>query len=198
MDERTPPQWQDQPPAGPWLPPELEALCGETLGDVCTDPAHFVCEPALPGWRVLAGTRRGRLHAHRGTYREDAFAHGGDREDGRFWVFCVCDGAGSSRLSRVGAEITARGMVQRLSGALRAQADSWAALSVAELHPALGAAVVEAARRAVDFLGEAAAAAGAEPKDFRCTLLLTILYRHGDRTLACLSQVGDGFIAGLN
>lgn len=191
-------QWQDQPPTGPWLPPALQALCGELLGDVCEESTHTICEQALSGWRVLAGTRRGRLHAHHGTYREDAFAHGGDREHERFWVFCVCDGAGSSRLSRIGSELTSRGMVRRLSEVLSAKADAWAALSADELNKELSTAIVEAARGDVAFLDQVATAAGAEPKDFRCTLLLTVLYQHGDALLACLSQVGDGFIAGLN
>ena len=157
-----------------------------------------ICEPALPGWRVLAGTRRGRLHAHHGTHREDAFFHGGDTVRGRFWIFCVCDGAGSSRLSRVGAEVTCRRVVGELSRVFGEHADAWAALTVDALKPELEAAIAEAVREDADFLAALAAESGGEPRDFRCTLLLTVLYCHGDAELACLSQVGDGFLAGIN
>lgn len=190
--------WQDRPPQAPWLPPELSAALGPLLDGFDYRDHLEICEPALPGWRVLAGTRRGRLHAHHGTHREDAFCHGGDTENGRFWIFCVCDGAGSSRLSRVGAEVTCRRLVAELSRVFHAHADAWAALPSDALKSALETAVEEAVRETAGFLATLAAEFYTDPKDFRCTLLLTILYRHGDAELACLSQVGDGFLAGIN
>ena len=190
--------WQERPPETPWLPPELSAALSPLLDGFRYRDHLEICEPTLPGWRVLAGTRRGRLHAHHGTHREDTFYHGGDTEKGRFWVFCVCDGAGSSRLSRVGAEITSRRLVADLSRVFHAHADAWAALPSDALKSKLEEAIAEAVREDAGFLSALAAESDGDPKDFRCTLLLTILYRHGDAELACLSQVGDGFLAGIN
>ena len=190
--------WQNRPAPAPWHPPELAAALAPFLGGFDYHDDLTANAPALAGWRVLAGTRRGRLHAHHGTHREDAFFHGGDAAGSRFWIFCVCDGAGSSRLSRVGAEITCRRVVHDLTRVFHENAAAWNALSIDALKPALENAIADAVRADAEFLAALAAESNHEPRDFRCTLLLTVLYRHADDELACLSQVGDGFLAGLN
>lgn len=54
------------------------------------------------GWRMIGASRRGKLHAHEGSYRDDAFALGAHAG----WnLVAVADGAGSCRLSRVGARV---------------------------------------------------------------------------------------------
>ncbi len=192
------PEWRHRAPEEPWLPPELADALAPLLEGFEYRDQQEICVPALPGWRVLAGTRRGRLHAHHGTHREDAFHHGGDTENGRFWIFCVGDGAGSSRLSRVGAEITCRRLVNELSRVFHERADAWDALAADALKPELEAAIAGAVREDAAFLSTLADDFGREPRDFRCTLLLTVLYRHHGAELASLSQVGDGFLAGIN
>lgn len=48
-------------------------------------------------WRVAAGSVRGKLHAHRGSWREDAFAIAQVETDGGVWsLSVVSDGAGSA------------------------------------------------------------------------------------------------------
>ena len=89
-------------------------------------------------------------------------------------------------------------MVGELSRVFHARAAAWEALPVEEFKDALETSIVEVVREHAAFVATLAADTGHEPRDFRCTLLLTVLYRHGDRELACLSQVGDGFIAGIN
>ncbi|MBA3825265.1 MAG: protein phosphatase 2C domain-containing protein, partial [Ktedonobacterales bacterium] len=68
------------------------------------------------GWQALAASRRGKLHAHEGSYREDAFALS-THED--WLLIAVADGAGSCRLSRVGARVASEAAVAGMAGGLR-------------------------------------------------------------------------------
>jgi hypothetical protein len=136
------------------------------------------------GWRAIAATRRGRVHAHAGTHREDACAVA---IAGTTVVVVASDGAGSSRFSRVGAEVTCREAAAVAARQLAADPGRDGA--------ALGAALtagVAAAAAALRGLAERAAVA---PRDFRCTALAVALH-DGDAqgTLAAV-QVGDGVVA---
>ena len=52
------------------------------------------------GWVIVGASRRGQLHAHEGTFREDAFRTMAVDD----WsLIAVADGAGSHKLSRIGA-----------------------------------------------------------------------------------------------
>jgi len=63
------------------------------------------------GWRLVGASRRGKMHAHRGIYREDAFSLGG--VDG--WILMVvADGGGSCPLARVGSQLAASTMVDAM------------------------------------------------------------------------------------
>lgn len=72
-----------------------------------TDPVpHEVVDKKdrQAGWRLVGASRRGKMHAHRGIYREDAFSLGGVDD---WLLMVVADGGGSCPLARVGAQLVA-------------------------------------------------------------------------------------------
>ena len=54
--------------------------------------------------RVIAASKRGRSHAHVGSFRDDDYAIAHQPEP-RWYIGIVADGAGSARFSRKGAAI---------------------------------------------------------------------------------------------
>lgn len=134
------------------------------------------------GWSMVGASDRGRLHAHEGTFREDAFEI--ECTDQGWHLVAVADGAGSHRLARVGSDLAVKSAVAAMAegfGSLEPSAD----LAKATLQKALKASWMalrdEARKREVDF------------KDFGTTLLL--LAFHPGRNLIGVAQVGDGLMA---
>jgi serine/threonine protein phosphatase PrpC len=155
---------------------------------------HHWCPEYAPEWSLAAATTRGRLHAHRAGWREDAYAY--DRR-GAWSILAVSDGAGSAPLSRVGSVTACERAVAELRLCL--PDESPAAMDEEELKaevlPGLRARLAGAARAALDGLRHAAEARG-EPVDaFAATLLLAVLCPWGSGHLAAGLQVGDGQIA---
>jgi hypothetical protein len=135
------------------------------------------------------------MHAHHGTHREDAF----DFASGpHFSILCVSDGAGSYQHSRVGAEMTVRIVRRELEGFFQRQAEALEILARPALVQVVGTAMGEAAKAAMEEIIALAGRAGCSPKDFRCTLLLAVLYTGPNASLLLASQIGDGFIATLD
>ncbi len=157
-----------------------------------SDPVPHVAVARVAGaggWHALAASRRGKLHAHEGSYREDAFALG-THED---WVLlAVADGAGSCRLSRVGARLASEAAIAGMTKGLRR---AW---------PPDAAEVPETALRRMisDGIAEAHAAVyteagrrGIAVRDLSSTLLMLAFgpVRGGQRYLA-VGQIGDGLL----
>lgn len=97
----------DPPSSAPNSPQRRKGawLCLEP--EDTTDPVPHSAADSIhcEGVSLVGVSVRGRLHAHRGRWREDAFALG--RADA--WaVACVADGAGSRPLARVGAQVAAQ------------------------------------------------------------------------------------------
>ncbi len=184
--------WQERPAADAWCPAELVPHLGDALAWLAAVEYRDVdarADDAHPGWRAVAATRRGRVHAHAGAHREDAFAVA---SAGGALVAVVSDGAGSSRFSRVVAEVTCR------------EAAAAAARSIAgrpeRTAESLGAALTAGVAAACAALRGLAERAGVPPRDFRCTALAVALHDDGaggaggGGVLAAV-QVGDGVIA---
>lgn len=177
--------WSVVAPEAPWCPPEwLEHLRAVSPAVVAADghvpPADAVgMEARHEGWSLLSASCRGRLHAHRGDYREDAdatvlFAHG--------WSAAVADGAGSAAWSRLGSAIATAVFTHAVRDALqhgRAPAG------------ALEEALQSAARATHEAMRRFATLAGIASRDLRTTLLTATL--HQGRV--GLMQVGDGAMA---
>ncbi len=73
-----------------------------------TQHARTLLVPGAGGWFLLGASRRGKLHAHEGAYREDEFAFA----VANGWNFAaIADGAGSRPMARVGAKEACCGAV---------------------------------------------------------------------------------------
>ncbi|MEM7031374.1 MAG: PP2C family serine/threonine-protein phosphatase [Chloroflexota bacterium] len=136
------------------------------------------------GWLLMGASRRGRLHAHEATFREDAFQIAVADD----WHFAaVADGAGSCSLSRVGAtqavQTALTAMQARLINAEPSQAIVHSALSMS-LECAWHTVYQEALHRQSNRIYF---------QDFSTTLLL--LAFHSGENLVGIAQVGDGLIA---
>jgi Protein phosphatase 2C len=159
--------------AGAWCPAEFVSVLKEELVNLQYRDEYSEEEPALPGWKLLGATRRGRMHANSGSHREDAFKFSSTSNS---VVLCVCDGAGSSQFSRVGSELTTRRLTHELSERFKRDQASLSSLEKAELSHRIGKAMSEAIYATMKLLYEVAEKAKCTPKDLRCTLLLAVLY----------------------
>ena len=187
-----PATWVINEPREPWCPVVLAGL-EERLG-IKSDYNNELSYSINFGgdWLLAAATKRGRMHAHHGTHREDALW---GALNSRFSFSCVCDGAGSSKLSRVGSEFTVRTLSRLVNEELvKYQSDilncSKESLPV-NLRAILNLCVDTVARELIGL----AYKSGMEPKDFRCTVLTSLHYRHPTGGIFLFGNVGDGFLA---
>ena len=147
-------------------------------------------QAAPDGWRAAAASVRGKLHAHRALWREDAFALG---NAGDWSVIVVSDGAGSAPLSRVGSNLACQSALTNLTatlGAIETLSDD----INADL-PRIKAALVGAAQSALAAIRDEAGARSQPNSAFAATLLILVRRAHGEAQLCAAIQVGDGAIA---
>ena len=187
---RKPATWQDNKVTAPWCPETIQPILGF---EVAYEDNYQRDSAASPGWHIVAATHRGRMHAHHGTHREDAFDFYTDKE---FTIVCVSDGAGAYQYSRIGSESTSRKVVSALAAALDSRRAELQKLSPADFNIQIQNVIRETVQGACTFLHDLAAKTDTKPKDFRCTLVLGILWLAGETPLLVFSQVGDGFMAG--
>ena len=193
--------WQSRPAEAPWCPPAVaDAFPWAAAHD---DREDVTAATATPPWRLLAASRRGRVHAHHGTHREDAVACASGPWG---WVMAVADGAGSAEWSRVGAAAACRAAVasvvtrQTADASSRAMSGSTASAGAAPeggRDSATRAMVVEAAHAAVGALDEIAATAALPPRSLRTTLLVAVMDRGAEHDTLAVTQVGDGGVLAL-
>lgn len=129
----------------------------------------------MPSYRVYAASRAGGKHGGLDANNQDAHAVHADA-DGAGVVLVVCDGAGSRRHSRAGAELGVRQTLSFLreldwAAPFRPQAEDF----LAGLQAALAA---------------AAAARDVAVRELACTLVAAAATPTGWRAM----QVGDGFL----
>lgn len=74
---------------------------------------------AIDNWRIIGASRRGKMHAHKGIYREDAFAL--DQING-WHLMVVADGGGSCPLSRVGSQLAANAAITAMAQIIESMA----------------------------------------------------------------------------
>ena len=183
--------WQTNSPQEPWCPEALVAILpwavefGENYQD------NETRELRHEGWRLVAATRRGRMHAHNAEYREDAFAC--EVGDGVL-VIAVSDGAGAYEWSRIGSALTSHAITLSLRDWVSTHRNELSKLDRAALVNAIAnqvrIALYEILKGFVEVLSPQS---GAKPKDFRCTLLLTVWCRTENAEALITMQVGDGF-----
>lgn len=133
---------------------------------------------------MVGASQRGRLHAHEGTYREDAFL----TDHGAGWhMVAVADGAGSHKLSRVGSNLAVRLAIQAMKETFASEPPTRSVATVAlqkALEKSWNGLFEEAKNRGVDF------------KDLGTTLLL--LAHNPEKKLVSVAQIGDGLLAALS
>jgi hypothetical protein len=174
--------------------PTWRVLEPDAGADPVPHQVHHWHPEHAPGWSLAAASTRGRLHAHRGGWREDAYAFA---RHGAWSILAVSDGAGSAPLSRVGSVTACERAVAelrlRLPEAPPGGADEESLKAVA--LPGLRARLAGAASAALAGLREAAEARGQPAEALAATLLLAVVCPWGGGHLAAGLQVGDGQVA---
>jgi hypothetical protein len=181
--------WEVKEPTEKWWPDTLVNDSG-----IGSDYKHELTFFSKYGndWMFAAATKRGRMHAHHGTYREDAlWCSLGNN----FSFTCVCDGAGSSKLSRIGSQYTAKKLSELVQKELVAHEQDILKCSKESLPYNLRSILHYCLDSVQRGLLDLAAQGGISPKDFRCTVLTTLHYRHPACGILLCGNVGDGFIA---
>jgi hypothetical protein len=158
-----------------------------------TDPTpHLMAQTyeGVRGWRLAAASRRGKLHAHEARYRDDAFALG---TASRWNLLAVADGAGSCRLSRVGARVSTDTAIAGLTSAIMALEDAHSPDALRQIATrgmlaAQGAVLAEAQRRQIP------------ARDLSATLLLIAHLppsQEDPNHYIAAGQIGDGMILAM-
>jgi serine/threonine protein phosphatase PrpC len=149
------------------------------------------------GWKISAGSVRGKLHAHRALWREDSFGFSTAQSGSTLWqIVAVSDGAGSAPLSRVGSRIacdTAVGDLQTSLAELPEFSPDKEALAERDL-PALRDSLNRAATRALEAIRAEAESRSKSVSAFAATLLILVRREWNGAQLCASIQVGDGAI----
>ena len=166
-------------------------------------------------FRIVAASKRGRSHAHVGSFRDDDFriAQIPGADDANWQVAVLADGAGSAKFSRQGAAIICEQATARLTAALSNQRgasvdeavlayqrdrladEAQAALALRTvLAGVVGNAAYYAAKGIMDECAATKDTLHAVPKDYASTALIAICKRYPFGVLAAAYWVGDGAI----
>ena len=149
---------------------------------------------APDGWQTSGASVRGKLHAHRALWREDAFALGNAQNSAGSWSICiVSDGAGSAPLSRIGSNIACQTALGDLVGSL-GEIETLSDDINADL-PRIKAALVGAGKAALSATRDEADKRNQPVNAFAATLLILVRRALGEAQLCAALQVGDGAIA---
>ncbi|HEY6528507.1 MAG TPA: PP2C family serine/threonine-protein phosphatase [Cellvibrionaceae bacterium] len=161
-------------------------------------------QQASAAGRLLAASKRGRSHAHVGSYRDDAYAV---KALSSGWnLLIAADGAGSAAYSRRGAELICTSasayLSEQLQGSLAAALDASVQAFAADpstqpkLQLQLCALLGQAAYAAVkNIYAQRAEVPGAQVKDFSSTALIALYRQFSFGTLCACYWVGDGAAA---
>lgn len=160
---------------------------------------------------VLSASKRGRSHAHVGSFRDDDYQCALVND---WMITVVADGAGSAKYSRRGAQLICEAAVQNLSQGLvddsalieaanifqQAQSEKASPVDAAQqnLQSILASKLGSAARSAEQAIQQELAEQSslpAEYKDFSSTALIAITKQFSFGILCAAFAVGDGAIA---
>jgi Protein phosphatase 2C len=160
---------------------------------------------------VTAASKRGRSHAHVGSFRDDDYQHA---QVNNWVITVVADGAGSAKYSRRGAQLICQAAVQSLSHSLVDDSALVEAVNVFQqaknaqsshldsaqknLHSILSDKLGAAARSAEQAIQQELAQQSslqAEYKDFSSTALIAITKQFSFGILCAAFAVGDGALA---
>jgi hypothetical protein len=141
------------------------------------------------GWRITGASRRGKMHAHEGSYREDSWNAEVSLEGRKWNIIAVADGGGSYKLSRIGAREAVQTAVATLVTSL--PPSNFTGESISKImEGAFNAAYMRLEQQATE-LAETNPAITV--RDLSTTLL--IVAHCPAENIVCVGQVGDGLIA---
>lgn len=149
---------------------------------------HVVKEALIPpgNLRLIGASRRGKLHAHKGIFREDSFALG---EMHGWQLMVVADGGGSNAYARVGAKLAAEVGIKTMQEVIN-QPPTEPVLDSNQLcQNALESAVADAWKAL-----EAKAIEMEWAFSDLGTTFLAVMYRLAEN-LVGVAQIGDGLLA---
>lgn len=174
--------------------------------------------------KVIAASRRGRDHEHRGEFREDDFKVEFDDEL-QMLLVAVSDGMGSYERSREGSRIQCEESIRSLKESLRnGRTKSGDMLKhqilqgiknhlqqgvpLEEIKPYVTQVMVNAAQASYRKLEEIAKQEGVPLKGgekkngkyegFAATLLLSVIFRYEEQWCTCTFTMGDGLLVALD
>lgn len=162
----------------------------------------------MAGRTMVAASRRGRSHAHTGTFRDDDFELSVN-EPQSWYILAVADGAGSAPYSRRGSQLACEKAItilgnkldDKFSGDLEALAGAWTRNPNDQLRGQIRSRLYEALSHAA-YAGYRAICEEAEAmeevaKAFHTTLLLTIVRQFDFGYFVGTWWVGDGAVGVL-
>lgn len=157
------------------------------------------CE-APAGFRVLAGSQKGRSHWHVGSARDDDFAV--DYQHG--WNFlAVADGAGSRQFSRRGSEkackVASKGIFSRITPDFEAKAQAFVRTpSDPKTHEAFKVSIYQTLVRTIlnakVEIEKEAREENFKPDDFATTMLCALVKKFDEGWCIASFTIGDGAI----
>lgn len=180
------------PPPEPRKPPEWKILEPVDRSDP-TEHEMFDMKSPREGWSIVGASIRGKLHAHQGLWRDDHFSFGWVEN---WTILVVSDGAGSARISRIGAQIACEAAVKTLQELLSgyrlgaSDGDMPAHADLLRIRTFLS----EGARKAQVGIFREAQRRKCPPKDLNATLLLVVHGPWNDRDFVGAIQIGDGAV----
>jgi serine/threonine protein phosphatase PrpC len=151
---------------------------------------------------LVGASKRGRSHAHNGTFRDDDFGLVFSEETGWYIGIC-CDGKGSGAFSRKGSQIAVTWLSNSLPALLKEQFSNELITQIQNdyqsvkigTRDALWKSLVEASLKAAIEIESEASRQNHKASDYDTTLLVSVARRIGERWLVGAFAIGDGGIA---
>ncbi|MDR1451189.1 MAG: protein phosphatase 2C domain-containing protein [Helicobacteraceae bacterium] len=150
---------------------------------------------------IVAASRRGRSHAHVGSFRDDDFRI----EHSNGWnVLVVADGAGSAKLSRIGSKEASNAICDIVTAELKGEygdallnlINKWDDEAKIDIQSKMYRLFQKAAKNAVEIIETSSTQDySAQPRDMATTLLAAITRKVGAKVFIASFWVGDGAIA---
>jgi len=144
--------------------------------------------------RFIAASKRGRSHAHVGSYREDDFSISTFDE----WsVSVVSDGAGSSKYSRKAAEIICRNVPISIRSYIQTNKFSFDSPDTNLIHQFFSSAIYYALEESLSEIEDVSSGINSQDgvKEFYATVLICITKKVNSKLLIVTYSIGDGALA---
>jgi len=147
---------------------------------------------AKNGWHLIGASRRGKMHEHNGSFREDAFALAATEND--WHIMVVADGDDGCTLSRVGSNLAANTAVKVMQEKV-IQVGDFAKLSEAEIKQFCEKTLQDGMKEAWFALELESISRKVEFKEFGTTFLALMHYCNEDKHIVGVLQIGNGLVA---